>query len=67
MKLTLIVHQILSVFRRRDDAVSENVNQKVVRFEDCVRINNARFKTEEVPQISARNQYFAAIVGEKSA
>ncbi|KAG5684574.1 hypothetical protein PVAND_013799 [Polypedilum vanderplanki] len=64
MRLSLILSQISGIFRQSENDVSvtsENVNPKVVTFEDCVRINNARFKNEKIPQINSRNQYFAAI------
>lgn len=66
MKFVLLKH-FTKIWRGKEDAGSSTSNiqfhGKVVRFEDCERINRERFNTKETTKIKAINQVYAALSG----
>ena len=66
MKFDLLKH-FTKIWRGKDDSegnISNNqFHGKVVRFEDCERINRERFSTKETAKINAKNQVYAALSG----
>ncbi|KAL7032244.1 hypothetical protein ACKWTF_007259 [Chironomus riparius] len=64
MKFVLFKH-FTKIWRGKDDSVENAANMqfhgKVVRFEDCERINRERFSTKETTKINAKNQVYAAL------
>ena len=66
MKFVLLKH-FTKIWRGKDDSGGNTANiqfhGKVVRFEDCERINRERFSTKETTKINANNQVYAALSG----
>lgn len=59
----ILLSRLANLLKKSESNGSEQYHQKVVKFEDCERINRERFKIEQAARINASNQVYAAISG----
>ncbi|XP_070507757.1 facilitated trehalose transporter Tret1-like [Chironomus tepperi] len=64
MKFVLLKH-FTKIWKRKEEPEVNPTNTqfhgKVIRFEDCERINRERFRSKETTNINAKNQVYAAL------
>lgn len=62
----ITLSRITQLWKRKSETQNngpDNFHQKVVRFEDCERINRERFNSTSTTRISSINQIYAALSG----